>query len=113
MAVKVKIKIEMQLPVSIQKKEKWFVSSCPILDVFSQGETEEQAKKNLIEALSLFLTSCYERGTFEAVLQQCGFKKAVSDDVIGYEQPASEVSELIDVPLYLLANNCGHGLCHA
>ncbi len=113
MAVKVKIKIEMQLPVLLQKKEKWFVSSCPILDVFSQGETEEQAKNNLIEALSLFLSSCYEHGTFEAVLQQCGFQRAVSNDVIGYEHPFPNTSEYVDVPLYLLANNCDQNHCHA
>ncbi|MBF0103493.1 MAG: hypothetical protein HQK77_21540 [Desulfobacterales bacterium] len=61
------------LPIKIKKRKKWFVSSCPILDVCSQGETEDHAKKNLIEALSLFLTSCYERNTLEAVLKECGF----------------------------------------
>lgn len=107
-----KIKMEMTLPVLIQKKEKWFVSSCPVLDVASQGETIEAAKHNLIEALTLFLSSCYEHGTLEAVLQQCGFKRTVGS-AFEYDQANSDVSEYIDVPLYLLANNCGQALCHA
>jgi len=41
-----------------------YVASCPAPDVFSQGETEKKAEKNLKETLCLFLTSCIERGNF-------------------------------------------------
>ena len=68
--------LRLQLPVRIERKDKWYIASCPVLDVFSQGKTEEKAKKNLTEALSTFLISCFERGTLEAVLKQCGFKPA-------------------------------------
>jgi len=51
-----------------------YISSCPILDVVSQGETEEEAKNNLVEAVTAFAISCFERGTLEKVLEQCGFK---------------------------------------
>jgi len=47
--------------------------------VHSQGKTEVQAKKNLIEALSLFLESCHERGTLDAMLKECGFERESSD----------------------------------
>ncbi len=44
--------------------------SCPpILDVITQGETEEKAKQNLNDALSLFLVSWFERGTLDSVLK--------------------------------------------
>jgi predicted RNase H-like HicB family nuclease len=61
------------LPVTVKKKAKVYVSSCPCLDVFSQGQTEEEAEKNLGEALKVFLISCYERGTLDEALKECGF----------------------------------------
>jgi predicted RNase H-like HicB family nuclease len=61
------------LPVTVKKKAKAYISSCPCLDVYSQGRTEEEAEKNLGEALKLFLVSCYERGTLDEALKECGF----------------------------------------
>ena len=65
-----KIVFQVKLPCKTTKLAKWFLASCPILDVHSQGNTEETAKKNLVEALSLFLASCFERGTLDAVLEK-------------------------------------------
>ena len=70
----VTVQFNAKLPVKITKKRKWHVASCPLLDVHSQGETETKAKKNLREALTLFFISCFERGTLEDVLKECGFK---------------------------------------
>ncbi len=50
-----------------------YVSYCPALDLYSQGDTEEEASTNLIEALQLFVQSCYERGTLDAVMKERGF----------------------------------------
>jgi len=60
----------LQLPFKITKRAKWFLATCPILDVHSQGETEKKAKENLVEALSLFFISCFERRTLDAVLKK-------------------------------------------
>jgi predicted RNase H-like HicB family nuclease len=68
-----RVEFNLQLPFKITKRTKWFLASCPILDVHSQGDTQETAKKNLVEALSLFLVSCFERGTLDEVLKKCGF----------------------------------------
>lgn len=68
-----KVQFNVKLPFRITKRAKWFLASCPILDVHSQGETQETAKKNLVEATSLFLISCFERGTLDEVLKKCGF----------------------------------------
>ena len=65
--------MEFKLPAQIRKKGKWFISSCNLLDVHSQGHTREQAECNLKDALATFLLSCYERGTLEAVLREAGF----------------------------------------
>ena len=43
--------------VSIQREDKFFVARCPELDVTSQGETLEQAQRNIKEAIELYLES--------------------------------------------------------
>lgn len=57
------------LPFDIKKDDGWYVATCSILDVHSQGKTMKKAKENLREALSLFLISCFERGTLDEVLK--------------------------------------------
>jgi predicted RNase H-like HicB family nuclease len=68
--------MEFKLPAQVKKKGKWFISSCSLLDVHSQGHTREQAERNLKDALATFLLSCYERGTLETVLREAGFVPA-------------------------------------
>ena len=72
--MQVEIQFNANLPLKIRKKEKWFVAECPILDIVSQGDTPEKARESLGEALSLFFTSCFERGVLDDVLKDCGFK---------------------------------------
>ena len=77
--------MEFKLPAQVKKKGKWFISSCNLLDVHSQGHTREQAELNLQDALATFLLSCYERGTLEVVLREAGFVPEV-----GRRQPKSK-----------------------
>ena len=63
-----------RLPYILKRRPKHVLASCPILDVHSQGRTKKEAKENLIEALSMFFTSCIERDTLDSVLKDCGFK---------------------------------------
>jgi predicted RNase H-like HicB family nuclease len=104
------IRLNIHLPAVIKKKDKWFTASCPSLDVISQGETAEKAKENLAEALSLFLISCYERGTLTTVLKDCGFKPSP------VTSPDSSVPEpdYVDVPLpFMIDDMAKHHQCHA
>ncbi len=39
----------------IEREDDGFVSLCPELDIASQGDTVEEARRNLIEAIELFL----------------------------------------------------------
>ena len=43
-----------QFTAIIEREENLYVALCPELDIASQGETVEQARINLIEALELF-----------------------------------------------------------
>jgi len=62
--------MEFNLPAQVKKKGEWFISSCNLLDVHSQGHTREQAERNLQDAVATYLLSCYERGTLEVVLRE-------------------------------------------
>lgn len=52
-----------------------YVSLCPELNVSSFGDTVEEAKKSIKEAVELFLEECKELGTLEEVLEESGFHK--------------------------------------
>lgn len=43
-----------QFTAIIEREGDGYVALCPELDIASQGDTVEQAKSNLIEALELF-----------------------------------------------------------
>lgn len=101
----------LKLPVAIKKRRKWYLASCPVFDVHSQGETREKAKENLIEALELFLVSCIERETLDKVLKDCGFEAA-------YEKPRESVDEdnnmvAVPIPFRITGKPNTHHACHA
>jgi len=92
------IKFEIRLPAKLEKKGKWYISSCPALDVFSQGKSKKEAMANLEEALSLFVHSCFERGVLGEVLRDGGFESAQKmPRVVGNN------NKYVTVPLSLLA----------
>lgn len=37
--------MQVPLPIVITKEDNWFVASCPLLDVATQGRTEEEVKE--------------------------------------------------------------------
>lgn len=49
-----------ELTAIIEKEGEGYVSFCPELDVASQGDTIEEARANLIEALELFYETASE-----------------------------------------------------
>ncbi len=100
--------MKFELPATLKKKGKWFVSSCPLLDVKSQGETEEKAIENLVEALTLFFVSCFDRGALDEVLKECGFTPAGKPGFSHFPKNTFPV----DVPIPFLIDSSRHG-CRA
>ncbi len=49
------------------------VSWCPALDIYSQGESEAEAKAAIESAVLMYVTNCVRRGVLEAVLKERGF----------------------------------------
>ena len=71
--MQVLVKAQFQLFGLLKKENDWWIAHCPPLDITTQGRTEAEAKKNLIEASELFVVSCFERGTFEQALRELGW----------------------------------------
>ena len=92
----------------MKKKAKYWLSSCPPLDLFAQGNTPEEAKTNLETTVKLFLQSCYDRGTLEQVLKECGFALNRKSRIL-----KSRATSTIKIPLYLLAPGRCQSECHA
>jgi len=96
-----RIKI-LRLPIKFTRKKKWILVSCPILDVHSQGETIEEAKRNMKDALTGFLTACHEMGTFDSVLEEAGVEPVLVFS--GYYPPSPQKShrqydDFVDIDL--------------
>lgn len=52
-----------------------YVALCPDLDVSSFGETIEEAKQSLNEALAAFIEECEAMGSLAEVLEEAGFAR--------------------------------------
>jgi len=47
--------VQIPFPVVISKEGRWFVGSCPILDIATQGKTEKEVKANMTELIDEYL----------------------------------------------------------
>jgi predicted RNase H-like HicB family nuclease len=61
--------------VEIFRENDVFVALSPELNVSSFGDTPDEAKRSLLEAIGLFIEECDEMGTLEEVLEESGFLK--------------------------------------
>ena len=43
------------LPIIISREGKWYVASCPALDIATQGATEEEVKENMKDLIKEYL----------------------------------------------------------
>jgi predicted RNase H-like HicB family nuclease len=67
----------MYLPLKIEvfKEGDVFVAVSPELNVSSFGDTVEEARESLREAVDAFIEECREMGTLEEVLEEAGFSR--------------------------------------
>jgi predicted RNase H-like HicB family nuclease len=45
-------RVKIPIPVVIAKEGKWFVASSPVLDIATQGKTEEEVRENMADLIS-------------------------------------------------------------
>jgi predicted RNase H-like HicB family nuclease len=63
----------LNIKVEVFKEDDLYVALCPSLNVSSYGESVEEAKKSLIEAVEAFVEECMDMDTLEDVLEESGF----------------------------------------
>lgn len=80
-------KLQIKFTNQIWQEGKIFVAYSPELDVSSCGKTPEGAKKNLLEAIGLFLEETRKMGTLDEVLKEAGFVKQIIKKKIIWQSP--------------------------
>ena len=66
--------INIEYTVHIWKEGSQFISHAMPLDVMSSGQSPEEARKALDEAVNLFLTTAADMGTLDEILEEAGFQ---------------------------------------
>ncbi len=102
--------LSFKLPVDVVDKDGLYVACCSTLDVYSQGGSLEEAKKNLVEALTAFIQACLENASLEEVLRECGLKPVTSR--LEAKKTIVDKQDYVDVPIELLFQNNGFQNCH-
>ena len=83
--------MKLKVTEEIWKEGGMYVSYCPELDVASCGESAEQAKENLHEAILITIEETQKMGTFDQFIQEAGFEVvqkdtlAVRRELVGFE----------------------------
>lgn len=89
------VRFELKVPVRLHQDGAWTIASCDILDLHGQGAEQNAAIAALVEAMQAFVETCFEMGTLDEVLRQCGFRPGDPPD--GAEMP------WLSVPVSLVA----------
>ena len=61
--------------VHIFKEGKTYVAYVPSLDVSSCGATDEEARRNIRDAVRGFLATSADMGTLDEILQEAGYER--------------------------------------
>ena len=68
--------MRIEFTANIFREGDQFVSHAPELDVSSCGATYNEARRNLDEAVRLFLEDSATSGTLESILEECGYTRS-------------------------------------
>jgi len=67
------MKKDIILRIEIVREGDLFVGICPDLQISSFGETIEEARRSVREAVEAFIEECESMGTLDEVLEEAGF----------------------------------------
>ena len=89
----------MQIKVTIQiwRKGEWCVARCPELDFVSQGESPEEARRNLLEVIQIQFEEMQALGTLDDYLQECDYTRengtlVPNTEMVGFEKSSIQVA---------------------
>ena len=66
--------MDIEYTVQIWKEDDQFIAHAMPLDVVSSGNTADEARAAVSEAVQLFLLTAKEAGTLEEILQEAGYQ---------------------------------------
>lgn len=95
-------RLYLQCSFLIRPEGKQFSSWCPELDVASSGDTVEEARTNLDEAIKAFLDTYSELGELGRLINERGIKLIKAEDVAA---PVYLSQNRIDVPNILTGDD--------
>ncbi len=49
------VSVQLPFPIIIAREGKWFVASCPLLDIATQGKSEVEVKENMADLINDYL----------------------------------------------------------
>ncbi len=75
-----------QFNTQVWKEGGMYVSYAPQLDVSSCGNTIDEAKKNIREAVGSFLSEAQKMGTLDQILNEAGFSGSRAPEIIAFEK---------------------------
>jgi hypothetical protein len=67
--------VNARIPLILFEEGAKFVAYSPAIDVSTCGDSEEQARKRFVEAVTIFFDEITRMGTIEDVLMECGWQK--------------------------------------
>lgn len=65
--------MKLKLTIETWAKGSLYIAKCPELDFVSQGNTPEEANRNLLEVIEIQFEEMNEMGTLDEYLQECGY----------------------------------------
>ena len=89
--------VDVYFDTLIWKEGEVYVSYCPQLDVSSCGDTVEEARRMLREAVGLFIDGAKELGTLQEILEEAGFQLEVAEDDQEWHPPRLVATELMSI----------------
>lgn len=69
------LELSVKLMCFFREEAGQWVAGCPSLDVYSQGDTPEDAQEALREAVGMWIESCLERDTLEQAMREVGWHR--------------------------------------
>jgi len=83
-----------KLPMQVLSDGDVYSARCLPLDLVAQGETREEAREAIEEAVTMFLQDLLERNMLEQGLFELGWKREMEQSVPTYQIPPAVIEEL-------------------
>lgn len=90
---------KLRVTAEIWKEGTMFTAYCPELDVAGCGKSPEEARKNLLEVISIHLEETKKIGTLKEFLEKAGFVLTDDGDVVVGLQKEIVNFEKLEIPL--------------